>query len=238
MDIFMEHWLSFTAGSFLLAMILYGHYRGLLRIAVTMVSLILSVMIVRTATPYVTAFIRDNTGVRHIIEEMLAEAFEGMDGIGDIQFPAQQRSMIEQMQLPQPMKEILLENNNNEIYQLLGVDTFLEYVGNYLTSMILNFIGSVVLFILVNLSLRLLIRWVNLISHLPILSGVNQIAGAVLGGIQGLLCLWFGCVVEICSRTAWAQVVLEQIHNSIWLTFVYQNNMINWIFVNILKSLI
>ena len=78
----------------------------------------------------------------------------------------------------------------------------------------------------------------DLIARLPIVSGINQIAGALLGGVQGLLCLWIGCVVvDLCSRTQWAQAVLEQIHISMWLTFLYQNNMINWIFVNILRSL-
>ena len=60
-----------------------------------------------------------------------------------LQLPAQQRMMIEQMELPQPMKDALLENNNSEIYHLLGADSFFEYVGSYLTSMILNLMGSV-----------------------------------------------------------------------------------------------
>ena len=136
------------------------------------------------------------------------------------------------------MKEILLENNNSEIYELLGVNTFLEYVGDYLTNMILNLITAMVLFVLVNLALRFLIRWLNLIARLPILSGMNQIAGALVGGIQGLLWLWAGCVLaDICSQSAWASAVLTQIEMSSWLTFLYQNNLINWIFVNILRSL-
>lgn len=238
MEIFMEHWLSFIAGGFLLAMILYGHYRGFLRIAVTVASLILSIAIAHMATPYVTSFIRENTGIRHMVEGILTDMTGDFGEAAKLQLPAQQRMMIEQMELPQPMKDALLENNNSEIYHLLGVDSFLEYVGSYLTSMILNLIGSVVLFVLVNISLRILIRWMDLIARLPIVSGINQIAGALLGGVQGLLCLWIGCVVvDLCSRTQWAQAVLEQIHISMWLTFLYQNNMINWIFVNILRSL-
>lgn len=239
MEIFMEHWLSFTAGGFLLAMILYGHYRGFLRIAVTVASLVLSIVIVRMATPYVTGFIRENTEIRKMADGILADVAGAFGNAEDIRSPAQQRMMIEQMELPQPMKDALLENNNSEIYHLLGVDTFLEYVGNYLTSMMLNLIGSVVLLALVNISLRMLIRWLDLIARLPVVSGINQIAGALLGGIQGLLCLWTGCVVvDLCARTQWAQAVLEQIRISAWLTFLYQNNLINWIFVNILRSLI
>ena len=36
MDFLTEHWLSVGVGVFWLSMVLYGHYRGLVRIAVTM----------------------------------------------------------------------------------------------------------------------------------------------------------------------------------------------------------
>lgn len=237
MEIIIEHWLSVAAGVFLLAMILYGHYRGFLRAAVTLLALILSVVIVRVATPYVTTWIRENDQLQNKIEDILFESAGLSEEAMDTLLPAQQRMLIEQLELPRQMKEALLENNNSEMYRLLGVETFLEYIISYLVNMILNLIGSIVLFILVNLSIRLMIRWLDLIAKLPILSGINQIAGAVLGGIQGLLCLWGGCVLaDIFSRTAWASAILEQIHISVWLTFLYENNLVNWIFVKILRS--
>ena len=44
MDFLTEHWLSVGVGVFWLSMVLYGHYRGLVRIAVTMSALILSLI--------------------------------------------------------------------------------------------------------------------------------------------------------------------------------------------------
>ncbi|NBH74015.1 CvpA family protein [Clostridiaceae bacterium] len=232
----MGHWLSFAAGAFLLAMVLYGHYRGFLRMAVTIVALVFSILVTRGATPYVANRIKENTQVRSHIEHALADlsGFAGDSGNGVL--PAQQRSAIEQLKLPKQMKEILLENNNSEIYSLLGVDTFLEYVGDYLTSMVLNMITAAVLFVLMNVFLRFLIHWLNLIARLPVLSGLNQIAGALAGAVQGLLWLWGGCVlVDICSHTEWASAVMGQIQKSSWLMFLYQNNLINWVFMNILR---
>lgn len=55
MDFWAEHWLSVGVGVFWLSMILYGHYRGLVRIAVTMSALILSLVVTRVAMPCVTA---------------------------------------------------------------------------------------------------------------------------------------------------------------------------------------
>ena len=236
MEMIMEHWLSFAAGAFLLAMVLYGHYRGLLRMAVTMAALVFSILITRGATPYVANMIKENTQIRCHIEQALSDLSGFTDDSGNRLLPAQERNVIEQLRLPRQMKEILLENNNSEIYSLLGVDTFFEYVGGYLTSMVVNMATAAVLFVLMNLFLRFMIRWLNLIARLPVLSGLNQIAGALAGAVQGLLWLWGGCVlVDICSHAEWASAVLGQIQKSSWLMFLYQNNLINWIFMNILR---
>lgn len=234
----MEHWLSLSAGIFLLAMVLYGHYRGFLRMSVNLLALILSICIVRMMTPYITTYIRENTQLHHVIENALADAVELPGGSDEMWQPSYQRTAIERLKLPCQMEKILLENNNSEIYRLLGVDTFLEYVGMYLTNMVLNMIGGAILFIAVNLTIRILIRWLDLIARLPILSGINQIAGALLGGVQGLIFIWAGCVLtDLCSQTGWAIAVLGQIQQSVWLSFLYQNNLIDWIFENLLRSL-
>ena len=41
---------------------------------------------------------------------------------------------IEGADLPDVFKNLLLENNNSEVYQKLGVTTFAEYVSNILQS--------------------------------------------------------------------------------------------------------
>lgn len=128
MDFWAEHWLSVGVGVFWLSMILYGHYRGLVRIAVTMSALILSLVVTRVAMPCVTAVLNENTAVHQAIGQGLLH----MAGVKDeneaaeeteIQ-PAYQRNIIEGLKLPEQMKEVLLENNNSEIYYMLGVDRF------------------------------------------------------------------------------------------------------------------
>ena len=131
MDFWAEHWLSVGVGVFWLSMILYGHYRGLVRIAVTMSALILSLVVTRVAMPCVTAVLNENTAVHQAIGQGLLH----MAGVKDeneaaeeteIQ-PAYQRNIIEGLKLPEQMKEVLLENNNSEIYHMLGVDRFFDY---------------------------------------------------------------------------------------------------------------
>lgn len=239
MEFITEHWLSVGTGVFLLAMVLYGHYRGFLRMAVSLAALILSTVVVRVAMPYITTYVRENTGIQQMVEESVVKSIGLEELQQDIQLPAEQRQAIEQLQLPQQLKDMLLENNNNEIYRLLGVDSFLKYIGAYLSNTIINMIGSLVIFGAVYFAIRMMVRWADLISRLPIISGMNQIAGAILGGIQGLLIVWIGCLmIRFFSETPWAQAALDQIQVSPWLQFLYQNNLINLIFISILQSLI
>ena len=214
----MEHWLATGVGVFLLSMVLYGHYRGFLRLAVTMTALILSLVVVRVAMPYVTGMLKENTGIHRAIGQGLLH-MAGAEADGEPQLPAQQREAIERLKLPEQMKEALLENNNNEIYHILGVDAFLDYVAAYLTNMVLNLIGSVLLFLIVFLAIRLLVKWLDLVAKLPI--------------------LWVaGLVVKACASAPWAQAVQAQIEGSLWLGFLYHNNIFNWLFVSILNSLV
>ncbi len=239
MEWIMEHWLSTGTAIFLTAMVLYGHYRGFLRLALNLACLVLSAVMVDILSPYVNTFIREKTEICQMLRLYVRDmAVNVQPDILDVQLPAQQRMIIEQFQLPEHVKEALLENNNNEIYRLLGVETFIEYVGTYLADMIINLISSVLLFIIIFIFVRIVIRWMDLVAKLPILSGLNQIAGALLGGLQGLLVLWCGClIVSCCSGMSWANAVLTQIQTSVWLQIIYRNNILNLVFISILKNL-
>ena len=49
----MENWLEITVGLYLLAMVLYGHYRGFIRTAVSMTAVVVTFMIVQVVMPSV-----------------------------------------------------------------------------------------------------------------------------------------------------------------------------------------
>lgn len=240
--IFAEHWLSIGAAIFLAGMVLYGHYRGFLRIAVTMSALVISIVFVRATAPYMTSYLKENTQIRSMIQQTLVKAAGGAylsEEGEETPVPDRQAGIIEELHLPKQMKEALLENNNSSIYEILGVHTFAEYIGSYLSDMILNLIGSLLLFLIVYIVLRLLMHVLDLVARLPILYGMNQIAGAFIGLIRGLIWIWAAFLfADLFSSSPLSAAVQEQIQKSIWLSFLYHHNLLNWIFISILKSFI
>lgn len=235
-----ENWLSIGAGAFLIGMMLYGHYRGLLKQCVSVGALILTIIAVKLTAPYVTDFIRENPAIRANAARLIIHAV-GWEAPSPEEsgLPAAQRISIEQMNLPQSIKDVLLENNNSEIYQLLGVEQFTEYVSSCLADMLINGVCTIVLFLIISIAIHILVRWLDLIARLPIICGLNHIAGAVLGLAQGLMLLWIaGFILNFFSATPAGRILEHQVYASTWLTFLYDYNLINLILGGLVKGIL
>ena len=216
----MRNWVEIAVGVYSLGMVLYGHYRGFIRQAVSMFALVATFAIVNLGMPKACTFI--NT----LIPE-------------DVQMPAQQRQIIEEMRLPDTLKDLLIENNNSRIYEALGVTRFQEYIGSYIANTILNVVAYVMMLIVVYLLIKVLVSWLDIVTRLPILSGMNKIAGAILGGVQGLLFFWIAALLLTAfATTAWGSFLLMQIETSTWLSILYHINPISRIALGILHGIL
>lgn len=235
-----QYWLSVLIAVYLVGMTLYGHYRGFIRQAVSIVALVVSIAAVNLASPYVKDFLLQSEIVQSAVRSGIESVLE--NGVSLVpeqeEQPSAQRSYIESLELPEQLKGILIENNNNEVYELLGVDRFTDYLVSYITEMIVSAISYVVVFLAVFILLHLLMRWLDLMARLPILSGINQIAGAVLGLSQALIFIWLASVVlTIFATTSWGKAVFDQIEASAFLTFLYRNNLLAKLAISILHGL-
>ena len=72
-----------------------------------------------------TVFLKENTGIHTMVRQSVMKAAQEMGPesgwLEEVQLPAAQRQIIEGLQLPQSLKDALIENNNREIYQMLEI---------------------------------------------------------------------------------------------------------------------
>ena len=133
-----ENWLFVVVAVYLVSMVLYGHYRGFIRLAVSAVSLVLSLGVVHFGAPSVANLLRSNEVVYQAVEDSVTKFIqkddEAENEAADAAPPSVQRSIIEEMELPEQLKDALLENNNSEVYEALGVSSFTHYVSRYLAN--------------------------------------------------------------------------------------------------------
>ena len=110
-----ENWLFVVVAVYLVSMVLYGHYRGFVRLAVSAVSLVLSLGVVHFGAPSVANLLRSNEVVYQAVEDSVTKFIqkddEAENEAADAAPPSVQRSIIEEMELPEQLKDALLENN-------------------------------------------------------------------------------------------------------------------------------
>lgn len=218
-----------------------GYRKGFIKIALSMVALAATILIVVNISPHVTKYLKEKTNVYSNIERKTSGFVRDTLGeFGDeITVKTQQILAIDQLYLPSVIRKALTENNNSEIYQLLGVSTFEQYVSSYLACMILNAISFVGSFIVVGFAVQIVIFAADLIGRLPVIKGANKLLGLAFGLAEGIIILWILCLgVTAFGGTKLGQGILAMVHDSVILSFIYNNNLLlNWL-TDFLKFLV
>ena len=100
--------------------------------------------------------------------------------------------------------------------------------------MLINTLGSVLVFAASYIVIHLVIRWLNLLSRLPIICGLNQMAGGIVGLAEGFLLLWLaGFILSFFTETP-----MGQVNSSIWLSLIYRYNLMNMILGSIINGIL
>lgn len=150
----------------------------------------------------------------------IEEALENADIPKDLQIKA-----IEMAELPEVFKSLLSDNNNDVIYEKLGVKTFAEYVGEFLSKLIIHIVAFLCTFLLVTIVLRAIIFALDIVSELPVLGFFNRLAGGAVGAAGGLIIIWlYFVVITLLYVTAFGREIYQVIQENAILNMLYENN--------------
>lgn len=148
------------------------------------------------------------------------EAVEGAEIPKDLQIKA-----IEMADLPDLFKSMLSDNNNDEIYEKLGVETFAQYVGEFLSKLIIHVVAFLCTFILVTIILRAIVFALDIVSDLPVLGLVNRLAGGVVGIAAALVIVWvLFIIITLLYVTSFGQEMYQTIWGNDILRALYEYN--------------
>lgn len=291
------NWLLISVIGILLIGALAGLVKGAIRIAVSLVATVLTVVVVFVATPYISKAIISFTPVDEMIEEQclraMTKALDGdevektglteeqvrsmLAGAGvseeelaaagitvedivngkvsgkdlakhgisagvlaghtqeevkesllDTEIPRQlQIEAIEMADLPKVFKDLLLSNNNNEVYQSLGATNFVEYIGKYMAKLLIDIVSFLVTFVLVTIIVRAVVFALDFVAELPVLGILNRLAGILVGSAISLIVIEFCFVIiTLLYVTPIGKTLMSLVEESPFLTFLYDNNFI------------
>ena len=211
-------------GIFVLS-IMVGINKGFIRIVASIFATLIILVLVMVAMPYTSKFLAENTPLKEAIQEKCYELVPEEEI--EIASRDMQIQLVEQSELPQIFKDLLLENNNAEVYENLGVDNFVDYMVTYITKLISDIIAFLVTFLVISVIVRVALYILDIIGHLPILGGLNRLAGGLLGCVTGLLIVWMLFIaITILYDTSLGSLFLNNIEENQFLQILYNHNIL------------
>lgn len=226
------NWLLIIVIVGMLLCILHGYRKGFLRILFSLVSIILAIVFVTIATPYICSFLENNTPLKAKIEEKCLthielSAKENMEDKAEDQQDALSDAGIT---LPSAIWEKIIAQGVG------AADTALEKTGTYemladsLSHFIVNGIAFFAALVLASIALFILARVLNVIAMLPLIRNVNHLLGVLAGFVQGMVLLWlFLYLVAICCTSSFGIKMLDYINQSELLSYLYNHNLVLYV---------
>ena len=225
--------LLLIVGAIFLISIIVGYIRGFLKIAVSLAITVASIFLVMAISPHISGWLQESTAIEETVKnklEGMIELPEGVDAqtLSSVEIPREQQiSLIEGAGLPSMIRDMLLENNNNEAYEALGVTNFVDYIGAYITKVIADILSFLIAWIIVTIIARILMGVIGIIDKLPVIGGLNKIAGAVVGAGIALIIVWILFIlVTLLYNTTVGQACMTDIAASQILTKLYDGNVL------------
>ncbi|MCD8011268.1 MAG: CvpA family protein [Lachnospiraceae bacterium] len=211
----------------LIGAVLRGYHRGFLRTALSMLSLILTVILVGILQPYVTDALRQYTPLESAVEkavyrnlESAAVQISGEEMLAGTVTEEEQALWLEECSIPSIIRDEILKGTEQ------AAETFAVSASQTVAEVVMNVLGYLITFFLVFAILHLLGAFFHIVEYIPLLHGVNKWLGAVLGLVQGLVVVWILClVVTLILPSEVGSQILAAIEESALLSFLYNGSL-------------
>ena len=128
---------------FFIGMMARGYKKGLLKISITMLALISSVIALNFVNPYLRNELQQNTKINQFVLTKIYEKI-GLNEMHEDSSNAEGRSKaIDKLNVPTKVKDVLKKDDDRKVYDKLGVYTFADYIASYVTKMTVNSISFI-----------------------------------------------------------------------------------------------
>lgn len=223
------NWLLIVVLLVLIVYTAHGYRRGMLRVLYSLFSLIVTILFVAWTTPYISKIIKENTQIYQKIEIKCEESIREKTQEQITEETEKDANILEEygIKLPASLENILSEKVQE------GSDNILEYSGAYtamaehLAQLAVDGIAFFIALIICAILLHILGGFIDVVSKIPVVKGVNQVLGLAAGLLQGLIIVWiFLYLVTVTQAFPIGQNLMALVRESEFLTTLYRNNMV------------
>lgn len=223
------NWVLIIVMLTLIFSVIEGYRKGLLRIVYSLVSWIIVLVFVSWATPHINQYLLENTS---IYEQVAAHCEESVRQTAKMQTDAgmdEKKSELMDLgvNVPSSVIEGILENTSGVADEFLEESGIYDQIAAGLANFVVEGIAFVIALVLAWIFVHVISQILGIVSHIPVLKGINRFLGLFAGGIQGLLTVWVAFyIIALCSTGEVGKALISYIHENQFLTFLYENNLV------------
>lgn len=215
----MEYGLLIGVIAFLAAAGFYGYARGMVKIVLSMVAMIVTVILATILTVPIGKLIKETTPVYTNMYSTVEKSVKENNVVNE--------AGLSKLDLPKQIVDKIEENGI--------VDNYETIVATEITDAAFNAGVYLVVTIIVYILVKMVISMMNFVAKLPLIKEVNKVGGFAIGLIYGLVVLWALCLVlTTFSSKPWAKEIFSAVNKNDFLGFIYNNNLITWLVTKVL----
>lgn len=227
------NWLLIGVLAVIILCVMYGYWKGFIRILFSLISIVVLMAFVTISTPYVAKFLEENTSLQTMIEEkclerIRASAEKNIEDKLESQNTDRQKMLEDAgISLPDGIWEDLLDAGIGATDKVMEQSGMYQTLAENMSHFIVNGIASLAAFIVGVIALFVIARLLNLMSKLPVIREVNHFLGVLAGLMLGLAVVWiFLYLVAIFCTSPFGLLMTNYIQQSVVLTWLYNHNLI------------
>ncbi len=106
-----------------------------------------------------------------------------------------------------------------------GVSEVAESTAPIITDMIMRILTAIIMFVLIRILIAVAFYILNIVFKLPLLSGVNRLAGGLVGILNAFIIVYLLCGIASLNFE-WASGIREIIYKTTLVQYFYNNNIL------------
>lgn len=208
--------------------VLWGFYRGFIQTILNTGGCLLSLVGSFYLYPSIASSLQNNEELVH----SLVYFTDATSRLGDLELSLTKVSdltqagiatVLQNVNLPEPLSTLLSYNLENQVYNSPGVQTVAEYINQTVISVSINILCFLACFVLLYIIISVVVNLLRSVFQFPLLKQLDWLLGGIFGALRGLLfCYALFIVVPLVQTvipldeitTLINQSVLAQIFNN------------------------
>lgn len=229
----MEYLIILLVGLVFVLSVYSGYRRGFVKIMMSLVASLVAFLIALILVNPVSMVVKNSAMYENLktnVSETICEGLKqnGYETADDLATGIKLPDVIAEKLAGSVVSE--LTSDFDELIQI-DTETVVNTMVERVSSFILELVVFLCMFVLAYIVVRVIILVADLVTKLPGLNLINHTAGAILGGVQGILLVWVACLIlTVFASSSLGSDILAIVSKNEVLSWIYSNNLL-WNFL-------